>query len=141
MPPSGGADLPDTGLHHAPGLTRIVVEATTLRLRGLRIDAAIGVLPHEHGRLQPLSIDLDLGIRPVREDRIGATFDYACAAVIAAEIAAGGHLQLVETFAARLAQALLSEPQIEHVRVCIVKPQAMTDIATSVGVELSARRG
>ena len=66
-----------------PPLTRIFV-------RGLLVQASIGVHPHEHEETQPVIIDieLDMGDMPLpEEDRLHETLDYAIIAEKAEEIA------------------------------------------------------
>jgi dihydroneopterin aldolase len=114
-------------------------------VRGLVIQAAIGVHAHEQGRSQPLVMDveLDLEVRAA----IGAdwggiadTVDYERIVRRARAIAAAGHIRLVETFAWRLAQSCLEEPRVVGVRVRVEKPEALAPHAAAAGVEISLRR-
>src|SRR5690606_3570423 len=77
-------------------------------VRALKVEALIGDDDHEHGRLQPLSVDveLDLGAAPV--ERLADTLDYDGVARIVRELAAGPHIALIETFAERTAVACLA---------------------------------
>ena len=74
-------------------------------VRALKVEASIGFYDHEHGRLQPLVVDveLDLGAAPIRT--LSDTLDYEGVARIARDLAAGEHIALVETFAERVALA------------------------------------
>jgi dihydroneopterin aldolase len=83
-------------------------EATTLFVRGLQIEAEIGVHPHERGRSQTLLLDLDIVVAPVRTDRISATFVYDKVLGLVNAVTAAGHIDLVETFAKLIGQALLA---------------------------------
>lgn len=107
-------------------------------VRGLRVDAAIGVHPHEHEGTQPVLIDvrLDLGQTPPPEtDRLGETIDYEKIATKAREFARQGHVQLVETLAERLAAWCLEDARVRSVRVRIEKPNALA-AADAAGVEI-----
>ncbi|MES2835719.1 MAG: dihydroneopterin aldolase [Pseudomonadota bacterium] len=112
------------------------LEGLTVFVRGLRIEAGIGVYDHEHGRLQPLVIDvsLDLGAHPV--ERLSDTINYETVAQAARDIAGEGHVGLVETFAERLALACLKDPRVRRVMVRIEKPGAL-DGAEAPGCELT----
>ena len=55
-------------------------------------------------------------------------------------LAAAGHVRLIETFAQRLAEALLAEPAAARVRVRIEKPQALAPRADAAGVEVTLAR-
>lgn len=105
-------------------------------VRGLEVRAAIGVYDHEHGRLQPLFLDveLDLGAAPVRE--LSDTLDYDAVAAIARDLAAGEHIALVETFAERVALACFDHPRVQAVRVRVEKPGAIA-AAAAAGCEVT----
>lgn len=110
-------------------------EGLTVFVRGLRVEAGIGVYDHEHGRLQTLIIDvtLDLGAQPV--ERLADTVNYERVAEAARAIAAEGHLGLVESFAERLALECLGDPRVRRVTVRIEKPGAL-DAAEAAGCEV-----
>lgn len=110
-------------------------EGLTVFVRGLRIEAGIGVYDHEHGRLQTLIIDvtLDLGAQPV--ERLSDTVNYETIAEAARAIVAEGHVGLVETFAERLALDCLKDSRIRRVTVRIEKPGALQSV-DAAGCEL-----
>lgn len=111
----------------------------TVLVRGLEVQAAIGVHAHEHGRLQPLVVDveLDLGAGPI--NRLSDTLDYEGVARIARELAGGEHIALVETFAERVALACLVDPRVHAVKVRVEKPGAIPG-ATAAGCEVAYSR-
>jgi dihydroneopterin aldolase len=94
-------------------------------VRGLRIDARIGVHDHERGRLQPVVLDLELEIEDRRIEGIADTVDYDAVAGWARQTAAAGHLDLVEHYADRLGQVCLEDPRVRSVRVRVEKPEAL----------------
>lgn len=111
----------------------------TVLVRGLEVQAAIGVHAHEHGRLQPLVVDveLDLGAGPIH--RLSDTLDYEGVARVARELAGGEHIALVETFAERVALACLADPRVEAVKVRVEKPGAIPG-AAAAGCEVAYSR-
>ncbi len=88
------------------------------------VDAAIGVHDHEHGRVQRLVVDVAIETDPPQADTLAATFDYAEIASIIERVARS-HCDLIETFAARVAQACLREPRNRYVEVRVEKPPAL----------------
>ena len=48
-------------------------EGLTVFVRGLEIEAGIGVYDHEHGRLQKLVIDVTLSLEPHHVERLALT--------------------------------------------------------------------
>lgn len=112
-------------------------------LAGLEIMASIGVHPHEHGRTQRVLVDveLDLGsLPPPAEDRLAETVDYEAIARGIEAIARGGHVQLVETLAERIAAWCLVDPRVRSARVRIEKPEALPN-ARAAGCEVLRARG
>jgi dihydroneopterin aldolase len=55
-------------------------------------------------------------------------------------IAAEGHIDLVETFAERLAQACFADDRVTRARVRVEKPLALAPHAAAAGVEITAVR-
>ena len=110
-------------------------------VEGLRLDASIGILDHEHETRQPLIVDLVLEVAtgtPIIGD-INSVYDYRRAANHARKLVDAGHIELVETFAEDLAQACLTDPVVETVMVRARKLDAIAD-ADAVGVEIFRRR-
>jgi 7,8-dihydroneopterin aldolase/epimerase/oxygenase len=111
----------------------------TVHVRGLEVQAGIGVYDHEKGRLQTLIVDveLDLGAVPVRD--LSDTLDYDGVARIVRGLAAGEHIELVETFAERVALACLDDLRVLAVRVKVDKPGAIAG-AQAAGCAVSYAR-
>jgi len=114
-------------------------EALTVFVRGLEIEAGIGVHDHEHGRLQTLVIDVTLSLDPHPVERLGDTVNYETVATAARLIAGAGHIGLVETFAERLAQACMEDGRIRRCSVRIKKPGALAG-AVAPGCEVVLAR-
>ena len=121
----------------AADIARIIV--TKVFVRGLKVDAQIGVYDHEHGRLQPLVVDVELDVAASHFERLGDTVNYERIGEAARAIAAEGHVGLVETFAERLAQACFFDPRVTRARVRIEKPEALAPAIA--GVEVLMQRG
>jgi len=118
----------------AAGSARL--EGLTVFVRGLTVDAGIGVYDHEHGRLQSLVIDVTLDLGPHAVDRLADTVNYETVAEAARAIVAEGHVGLVETFAERLALACMADDRVRAVRVRVEKPGALEG-AAAAGCEVA----
>jgi dihydroneopterin aldolase len=118
----------------APRTRRI--EAMRVFMRGLRVEAEIGVYGHEHGRRQPLVVDVEAELEPRPARTVHETVNYESFAAKARKLADGGHIDLVETFAERLAGDILDHPLVTRVTVRIEKPEALGEDA-EVGVFLT----
>ena len=116
------------------------IEMTRVFVRALRIEAEIGVYAHEHGRRQPLCIDVELDVAATTGDQIVDTVNYEAVAATAQAIAAEGHMKLIETFAERLARGLLEDSRVSRVRVRVEKPEALAPHAEAAGVEIVLTR-
>ena len=117
------------------------VVTTKVFVRGLHLDAEVGVYPHERGRLQPLVVDIELDIAAAGFERLADTIDYSTVAAAARELAASGHIELVEVFAERLAERCFDDSRVTRARVRVEKPQALAPEAAGAGVEITAVRG
>lgn len=115
------------------------VEGLTVFVRGLEIQAGIGVYDHEHGRLQPLIIDVTLELAPALVESLADTVNYENVAAAARAIVADGHVGLVEKFAERLAAACLDDSRVRRVTVRVEKPTAL-EAARAAGCEVSLTR-
>ena len=117
-----------------------MIDTLSVFVEGLVLEAEIGLYDHERGRTQPLSVDVELALTPATAHGIHGTVNYETLAAKARALAASGHIELVETFAERLAADCLDHPRAVRVRVRVRKPEAIEG-ATAAGVELTALRG
>jgi dihydroneopterin aldolase len=126
----------------APGIRAAPIRAVMTRVfvTGLKVQAEIGVYRHEIGRVQPLVVDVELDVPTAGADRLSDTLNYETIMAAAREIAAGGHIELVETFAERLARACLADPRVTKARVRVEKPLALAPDAVAAGVEITLVR-
>jgi dihydroneopterin aldolase len=108
---------------------------------GLKVQAEIGVYRHEIGRVQPLHVDVELDVPTGSSDRLAETVNYETILAAAQALAASGHIDLVETFAHRLAEECLKDARVTRARVRIEKPLALAPHAVGAGVEIVVARG
>ena len=114
-------------------------EGLTVFVRGLTLEAGIGIHDHEQGRLQRLVIDVTLDLVPRPVERLGDTVNYETVAAAARAIVSEGHIGLVETFAHRLATICLTDPHVRRCSVRIEKPGALEG-AAAAGCEVVLSR-
>jgi dihydroneopterin aldolase len=82
---------------------------------------------------------VELDVAPSGFDELGDIINYENIVNWTREVAASGHIELVETFAERLAADCMDHPRAERVRVRVRKPEAIAG-ADAAGVELTAVR-
>ncbi|MCM2130188.1 dihydroneopterin aldolase [Larsenimonas rhizosphaerae] len=105
---------------------------------GLAIDTTIGVYDWEKRIQQRLILDLELGwdIRPAAaDDDLNQTLNYAAISERLIEFGNSHRLELIETFAERVATLLQEEFSIPWLRLTLHKPGAVPE-ARSVGVRI-----
>jgi dihydroneopterin aldolase len=107
-------------------------------VRDLELNANIGVYHREKGQLQPVRINLDLTVEETDgdiEDKLENVVDYGAVVDGIKAILAGGHLNLVETLAEKVAVHCLADKRVKVARVRIEKLKVLAE-AQSVGVEI-----
>ncbi|HVM55495.1 MAG TPA: dihydroneopterin aldolase [Acidimicrobiales bacterium] len=96
-----------------------------IELRGLRIEAICGVLPHERTTPQPLELDVDLEVDlgPAgMTDDLAATVDYGAVTTEVERVATTARPQLLEHLASQVAAAVLAgDRRIAAVTVAVRK--------------------
>ena len=104
-----------------------------ISVRNVRFEAAHGVYPEEHLTPQPFFVDVevDADLAPAgRGDALAASVDYSELVRVAVErIGTGGHADLIEALAERIADGAMdvvaaSGARVYEVRVRVRKPQA-----------------
>ncbi|BAL27063.1 dihydroneopterin aldolase [Azoarcus sp. KH32C] len=114
----------------------------TIFLRGLRVEALIGVYEHERHAPQPLVIDLELGLTHSRacfSDNLNDAVDYGAVVAAVRRHAMLNRCELLEAFAQNVADTLLDDFELLSVAVHVSKP-GIFDVADSVGVSIRRRR-
>jgi dihydroneopterin aldolase len=129
------SDMPDAGKR-----LRLVF------VRGLELQARLGVHPHEKAAPQRVVMHVELAVEDdaapdgIGPDDFKRVVDYGRVVRAARAAATEGHTLLVETLAERVAMAALSDPRVALARVTVEKPDAYADVA-AVGVTIERRRG
>lgn len=110
-------------------------------IRGIEVYARHGVLEEEHERAQVFKVDLvvfaDLSTAGKTDD-LADTIDYAELAVEVREVVGDESHKLLETVAAKVADAIMAHPKVTRAIVTIHKPDAPIDVVfedVSVTVE------
>jgi dihydroneopterin aldolase len=122
-------------------MSTLRLTASKVFVTGLKVQAQIGVYRHEIGRVQPLIVDVELDVPTDSSDRLADTVNYETILQAAQALAAEGHIDLVETFAHRLAVRCLADPRVTQARIRIEKPLALAPHAVGAGVEITLVRG
>jgi dihydroneopterin aldolase len=111
-------------------------------VRGLKVEAIIGIHDWERGLLRPLIFDLSLGIdtrEAAASDHVRDAVDYSAVCDTVREITQALQPQLLETLAEKIAKTLFDRFPIQSVRLTIDKPGAVPDVK-GIGVEIDRRR-
>ena len=107
-------------------------------IRGLRVQAIIGIHEHERMHKQAVCFDIeastDARLARGRDHIDSGVTNYARMREIAI-VAAAEEFQLVESLAERVAQRILAELGVAFVEVRVTKPDAFQD-ADGVGVSI-----
>lgn len=110
-------------------------------IRNLELPAQIGVWRHEHGKEQPVRINVDLAVEDLIDlgDEIGKVVDYGVIEDKIRAIIGEGHIRLIETLAERIAAACFGDERVKTARVRVEKLHALSN-AESAGVEIERTR-
>ncbi|MDK4679873.1 dihydroneopterin aldolase [Kingella negevensis] len=106
-------------------------------LHGMKAETLIGVYDWERQHLQPLILDLDIGL-PKREnasDDIATTIHYGEVCQTIREKLAQCQFQLLESLAEFIANLVLERFQAAFIRVRITKPGILPNVQ-AVGIEI-----
>jgi len=109
---------------------------TNVFIRNLEVLARIGVHGHEHGKPQPVRINVWLTCRTsVESDKLDSVVDYEAVADNIRAIVATGHINLAESLAERIASSCLEDKRVEKARIRVEKLHALQG-TESAGVEI-----
>lgn len=118
-------------------------ERYTVVVRNLVVMCDIGIRRAEHGRKQRVRVSVELTATPEAgfsgDDR-RRVINYEKIVAATREIAASGHIDLCEGFAARVSEACFADPRVGRVRVEVEKLDVFPE-AESVGAILERSRG
>ncbi|MGD0865219.1 MAG: dihydroneopterin aldolase [Rhizomicrobium sp.] len=106
-------------------------------IRNLEVLAHIGTHGHEHGKAQPVRINIDLGVEDLAriEDKLDKVVDYEAITAKVRAIVGRGHINLAETLAERIAETCFEDVRVRTARVRVEKLHALPG-AESAGVEI-----
>jgi 7,8-dihydroneopterin aldolase/epimerase/oxygenase len=119
-----------------------VADRYTVVVRGLLLMCSIGIRRVERDRKQRVRVSVELTATekagfPGEDRRRVINYEKVVAAI--RTIAAAGHIDLCEGFAARIADACFADPRVGHVRVQVDKLDVFPD-AEAVGAILERAR-
>ena len=112
-------------------------------IEDLRIETVIGIYDWERRIRQVVALDIEMrfdNTRPAASYRIEDTLDYKAVSKRLIAFVEAAEFQLVETLAERCAAIVLDEFDVQHVRLRLAKPGAVTG-SRSVGVQIERERG
>ena len=112
-----------------------------VHIRGLRLNAQVGVYEEEKHYPQRLLLDLELVVQLTDSspDKISQVVDYGALASSIRALALQQHTELLETLAEQIAQLCLRDPRVTRVDLRLEKPDIFSD-ADGVGISLSIMR-
>lgn len=114
-----------------------------INLTGLTVFGRHGVYDHERENGQEFTIDLRLSLslaEAAASDDVADTVHYGELAEKVAGVVAGDPVDLIETLAARIADAALEDQRVQAVRVTVHKPHAPIPLTFS-DVSVTLHRG
>ena len=113
---------------------------TTVFIHDLEVLARIGVHGHEHGKPQPVRINVWLTCKTSAEgDKLDSVVDYEEVAHNIRAIVSAGHINLAESLAERIANSCLEDKRVEKARIRVEKLHALAG-TESAGVEIERGR-
>ena len=98
---------------------------TKIIIKNLTLDMSIGVHDFEKEKPQRVIVSIEAVLvsdGPWLSDSIGETMNYETIVTGIQDLAKQGHVNLLETFAERIAALCLKEPAIRNVSVTVEKP-------------------
>lgn len=110
----------------------------TVSVKGLKVDATIGIFDWEQEILQPLLIDLEMrwdNAKAAASGDIGDALDYAAVSTFVVDLIESRPWGLIEEVAEQVAAGLLAQFKVPGARVTVDKPTAVP-AANSVGVSI-----
>ena len=119
-----------------------VKRARAVFIERLELMGSIGVYEHEHRDRQPVVISLYLDVTDTYDgasDKLIDVYDYDIAIQAIRDTVEAGHYNLIETLAETIANLVLTDNRVAHVRVRIEKPAVLT-ACQAIGIEIERHR-
>jgi 7,8-dihydroneopterin aldolase/epimerase/oxygenase len=125
-----------------PAVPGRAAQRYTVVVRGLVLMCSIGIRRAERERKQRVRISVELTAAeaaswPGEERRRVLNYEHVVAAI--RKIAASGHIDLCEGFAARICDVCFTDPRVGHIRVEVEKLDIFAD-AEAVGAVIERDR-
>lgn len=111
-------------------------------IEGLKIDAIIGIHPHERDTKQPLILDLKIHCdikKAALSDKINYAVDYQKITNDLIEFVSQSSFKLIETLAESCANRILKHTQVKSVELKVSKPKAL-DTCENVGLQILRKK-
>ena len=119
------------------------MEFDSIYVRDLVFDAQIGVYPEEKGKTQKLKADIEIwvstGTQDYRPDNVDHIMSYEHIVKTVQDIAAQGHIDLLEHFAIRVLEDCLSHPLAVKAAIALEKTN-MFGCGESSGVKITRQK-
>ena len=111
----------------------------TIFIKDLRLDMAIGITSVERAKRQRVVVNIslfcDLSVA-AKSENIDDTVNYFSVAKTIEALALSRHFDLLETFAEEIAALCLDYDGVDRVSVKAEKPNIVSELCSSVGVEI-----
>ncbi len=112
-------------------------------IEGLRARTVIGIYDWEKAQPQTLTLNLTLYTSietAAAQDALGFTIDYEALSQSVVDWADAQRLELIETFAHRLAQHLLAHFNLQALDLELIKPVTLAGAPNKVGLKIHRTR-
>ena len=114
-------------------------KSDTIFIKDLRLDMAIGITSVERAKPQPVIVNITLFCdlsKAAKSEDIHDTVNYFSVAKEIEALALSRHFDLLETFAEEVADLCLKHNGVGRVNVKAEKPNIMSNLCASVGVQI-----
>lgn len=111
----------------------------TVFIKGLQLETIIGCYEREKTTPQRIELDIDMAWdnrKAGDTDELAYALDYATVTQHVTDLLQSNQFQLVETLAERIASMIMSDFDVQGVRIRLSKLDAI-DITQAVGVEIN----
>lgn len=117
-----------------------VFETLWVRASHVSLQASVGIYRGERDALQEILLDMVAEVDQPRRDIIADAVDYRSLVAEARQLAAGGHIELIETFVRELARRIMNLQGVRAIEIELLKPAAIPPAMASVRFRAERRR-
>ena len=114
----------------------------TIFIRGLKVDAIIGIYSHEKINKQPLVFNIEISYDTTQacdSDSIEHTVDYHQICNEIYDYVSHSSFNLIEALANKVAQMILANTKVKEVVIEILKPNALEN-ADTAGIKIARKQ-